>query len=142
MPSHIVLQSWKEISRYVGRTERTLQRWEQEFGFPVHRPSGKSRSAVMALGDEIQEWTLGKPSLVQIRQTARLSQAALRWFLPDLQLIQPAQERNKVALTLKSHLVRFKCLRERQQNLRESLVRLLEEQQKLCAKLQRTFKKT
>ena len=77
MAVQAVLQSWKEISRYVGRTERTLQRWEQEFGFPVHRPSGKSRSAVMALTREINEWARGKPSLALIRQTARIKRARL-----------------------------------------------------------------
>jgi len=32
----------------------------------------------MALAQEIEEWTRDKPSLVQIRTTARLSQASLR----------------------------------------------------------------
>lgn len=67
-----VLQSWKQIATYVGRTERTVQRWEREFGFPIRRPSGKARSAVMALVSEIQEWTRGKPSLIEIQQTGRL----------------------------------------------------------------------
>jgi len=49
MPADCVLQTWKEISEYVGRTQRTVQRWEQQFGFPVHRPAGKPRSSVMAL---------------------------------------------------------------------------------------------
>lgn len=77
MAVDVVLQTWKEISEYMGRTERTVQRWEQQFGFPVHRPSGKSRSSVMALAEEIQEWTRGKPSLIVIRQTARLGRAKL-----------------------------------------------------------------
>ena len=68
-----VLQSWKQVAKYVGRTERTVQRWEQQFGFPVHRPSGKSRSSVMALAQEIEEWTRDKPSLVEIRSSARLN---------------------------------------------------------------------
>ncbi len=67
-----VLQSWKEISAYVGRTERTLQRWERAFGFPVHRPAGRSRSAVVALVDEIQKWTLDRPSLADIRTVRRI----------------------------------------------------------------------
>lgn len=77
MARQVVLQSWKEISKYVGRTERTLQRWEREFGFPVHRPSGKSRSAVMALTQEIREWTRGRPSLLQIRRTTKLNRTKL-----------------------------------------------------------------
>ncbi len=77
MAADVVLQTWKQISEYVGRTERTVQRWEQQFGFPVHRPSGKSRSSVMALAQEINEWTRDKPSLVVIRRSARLSRVAL-----------------------------------------------------------------
>ena len=77
MPADCVLQTWKETSEYVGRTQRTVQRWEQQFGFPVHRPAGKPRSSVMALGQEIQEWTRGRPSLVSIRQSPRLSRAKL-----------------------------------------------------------------
>jgi hypothetical protein len=77
MAVHGVLQSWKQIARYVGRTERTVQRWEQAFGLPVHRPSGKCRSSVMALTQEIEEWTRGKPSLVQLRKMLRVDRAAL-----------------------------------------------------------------
>ena len=63
MPDGIVLQSWKEISAHVGRTERTLQRWERDFGFPIHRPSGTRRSAVIAVASEIQEWLRATPML-------------------------------------------------------------------------------
>lgn len=50
------LNSWKEVAQYVGRSERTIQRWEKELGFPVHRPAGKLRSAVIAVTAEIDEW--------------------------------------------------------------------------------------
>src|SRR5581483_4478263 len=32
------LHSWKEVAQYVGRSPRTIQRWERDLGFPVHRP--------------------------------------------------------------------------------------------------------
>ena len=51
-----VLNSWKEIATYTGRGVRTLQRWEQELGFPVRRPRGKHRSAVIAIRQEIDIW--------------------------------------------------------------------------------------
>ena len=51
-----VLNSWKEIAGYTGRGIRTLQRWEQELGFPVRRPRGKHRSAVIAIKKEIDLW--------------------------------------------------------------------------------------
>jgi hypothetical protein len=31
------LDSWKEIAAYLGRSIRTVQRWEREEGLPVHR---------------------------------------------------------------------------------------------------------
>lgn len=51
-----VLNSWKEIAIYVGRGVRTVQRWEQELQFPVHRPRGKHRSAVIAFKHDIDLW--------------------------------------------------------------------------------------
>src|SRR5690348_11005745 len=51
-----VLNSWKEIATYAGRGIRTVQRWERELGFPVHRPRGKQRSAVIAIKQEIDLW--------------------------------------------------------------------------------------
>jgi phage terminase Nu1 subunit (DNA packaging protein) len=51
-----VLNSWKEISSYIGRGVRTVQRWEEHYGLPVHRPSGRDRSAVYALVDEVDAW--------------------------------------------------------------------------------------
>jgi predicted DNA-binding transcriptional regulator AlpA len=53
-----VLNSWKEIAAYLGRSVRTLQRWERELGFPVHRSHGL-RGSVMALADEIDAWVKG-----------------------------------------------------------------------------------
>lgn len=56
-----ILHSWKEIASYVGRGVRTIQRYEVQFGFPVHRPTGSSRSAVMAFSDEIDAWLSRAP---------------------------------------------------------------------------------
>jgi CheY-like chemotaxis protein/predicted DNA-binding transcriptional regulator AlpA len=56
------LNSWKEVAQYVGRSERTIQRWERELGFPVHRPAGKLRSSVIAIAAEIDEWIRNSPA--------------------------------------------------------------------------------
>jgi hypothetical protein len=53
------LSSWKEIAQYFGRGVRTVQRWEAMLGLPVRRPHGRSRSAVMAITDELDEWLSG-----------------------------------------------------------------------------------
>jgi phage terminase Nu1 subunit (DNA packaging protein) len=51
-----ILNSWKEISNYIGRGVRTVQRWEELYGLPVHRAAGRERSAVYALSDELDAW--------------------------------------------------------------------------------------
>ena len=66
-PGRRVLHSWKEISTYTGRGVRTIQRYEVQFGFPVHRPAGSPRSAVLAFSDEVDQWLAGSPTrLVQV----------------------------------------------------------------------------
>lgn len=56
MEKRLVLNSWKEIADYMGRGVRTIQRYERDLHLPVHRPAGKSRSAVIAFADEIDQW--------------------------------------------------------------------------------------
>jgi hypothetical protein len=51
-----LLTSWKEIASYLGRTPRTVQRWEKEFSLPVHRPAHKQSRLVIADTDELDTW--------------------------------------------------------------------------------------
>jgi hypothetical protein len=50
------LDSWKEIGAYVRRDVRTVIRWEEERGLPVHRIPGGRRNTVFALASELDEW--------------------------------------------------------------------------------------
>jgi len=59
--NNVVLNSWKEIANHVGRGVRTVQRWERDLGMPVRRPRAKSRSAVVAMTDEIDAWLRSAP---------------------------------------------------------------------------------
>lgn len=54
------LDSWKEIAAFLGRAERTVKRWEDERGLPVHRVPGGGRSAVFAYTEELAGWLKGK----------------------------------------------------------------------------------
>ena len=56
------LNSWKEVAQYVGRSERTIQRWEKNLGLPIHRPAGKLRSSVIAVAEEVDEWIRKTPA--------------------------------------------------------------------------------
>jgi hypothetical protein len=56
MADQDLLQSWKEIAKHLGRSERTCRRWETEFGLPVHRMDGSVRGSVFAYKSEIDRW--------------------------------------------------------------------------------------
>ena len=55
-----ILNSWKEISAYLGRGVRTVQRWERDFGLPVRRPAGHLKSSVVALRTDIDQWVANR----------------------------------------------------------------------------------
>jgi hypothetical protein len=50
------LDSWKEISRFLKRGIRTVQRWEATEGLPVHRHHHLKRGTVFAFASEIRPW--------------------------------------------------------------------------------------
>lgn len=83
--SHEILNSWKEISRYLNRGVRTVQRWEKDLGLPVRRPRGKSRSAVIAVRSELDHWLESCPvsELAQqaTRRVAKQEQGGPRFLL-------------------------------------------------------------
>lgn len=49
------LDSWKAIAAFLGRDERTVQRWEKERSLPVYRIPGE-RGRVFAYQEELTEW--------------------------------------------------------------------------------------
>jgi hypothetical protein len=51
-----ILQSWKEIASELNRGVRTVQRWEQTLGLPVHRLGKGPRCPVFAFKDELSLW--------------------------------------------------------------------------------------
>ncbi len=69
MADRKILNGWKEIASHVGRSVRTVQRWEFTHRMPVYRPSNKQRSAVTAFTDEIEAWIgrtdINSPSYVR-----------------------------------------------------------------------------
>ena len=66
IPTRRVLHSWKEISNYTGRGVRTIQRYEVQLGFPIHRPAGSPRSAVLAFSDEVDFWLSRSPMRIEV----------------------------------------------------------------------------
>jgi hypothetical protein len=52
----IQLSGWKEIAAYLGRSVRTVQRWEKDFGLPVRRLGLSKPESVFAFPREIDVW--------------------------------------------------------------------------------------
>jgi hypothetical protein len=50
------LTSWKEIAAYLGRSVRTVRRWETTEGLPVRRHRHRKASTVFAIREEIDAW--------------------------------------------------------------------------------------
>lgn len=50
------LDGWKEIAAYLGRTVRTVQRWERMEGLPVLRHQHAKRATVYAYRHEVDRW--------------------------------------------------------------------------------------
>jgi len=50
------LESWKAIATYLNRDARTVMRWEQSEGLPVHRHRHLARSSVYAFPSELDAW--------------------------------------------------------------------------------------
>jgi tetratricopeptide (TPR) repeat protein len=55
------LGSWKEIAAYLGRDVRTVQRWEQTQGLPVHRHRHSRLSTAYAFKSELDAWWHNRP---------------------------------------------------------------------------------
>jgi hypothetical protein len=54
--TNATLQGWKEIAGELDRSVRTVQRWEQKFGLPVHKLGDGVGSPVFAFKDELHSW--------------------------------------------------------------------------------------
>ena len=56
------LDSWKAIARYLGRSVRTVRRWEQQQALPVHRLMHQSKASVFAFRQELDDWREARAS--------------------------------------------------------------------------------
>jgi TolB-like protein len=55
-PDRAVLESWKEIAAYLGRSVRAVQLWEKEEHLPIHRHQHDKQGTVFAYRDELDRW--------------------------------------------------------------------------------------
>ena len=86
------LDSWKRLAQYLGRSERTVRRWEQDEGLPVHRLQHGSGISVYAYSQELDDWMEDRsdhPSPLETENT--LPSLMVRRFL-DLSVNQSHQD--------------------------------------------------
>jgi Tol biopolymer transport system component len=50
------LDSWKQIAAYLQKSERTVRRWHETEGLPVHKHQHQQRGSVWAYSGEIDAW--------------------------------------------------------------------------------------
>src|SRR4051812_31615831 len=55
-PTSNKLSSWKEIASYLGRSVRTVQRWERELGLPIRRIESGRRPIIITSTAEVEDW--------------------------------------------------------------------------------------
>jgi WD40-like Beta Propeller Repeat len=72
------LDSWKEISSYLRRSERTVRRWEDTEELPVHRLHHEKRGSVFAYTGELDAWLESRRSIAE--GLSALSQKSSRPF--------------------------------------------------------------
>jgi tetratricopeptide (TPR) repeat protein len=75
-----LLDSWKEISAYLGRSVRTVQIWEKEEGLPVHRHQHRKGPTVYANASEIDAWRKGRDG----DDEAAVRSGSGRWLLASV----------------------------------------------------------
>jgi hypothetical protein len=62
---------WKEIANYLGKSKRTVQRYEHQLQLPVRHPAGKPRGSVIATKAELDGWVKASPILEVFRPSSR-----------------------------------------------------------------------
>lgn len=53
----IRLNGWKEIANHLGKGVRTVQRWEKQYGLPIHRIGEGQGEIIFAFTNEVARWT-------------------------------------------------------------------------------------
>jgi Putative lumazine-binding len=73
------LESWKQIAGFLDRSERTVRRWEESEGLPVHRRNHEKQDTVFAFKHEIDIWRRSRikcPEDLSIEQPDAVAVAA------------------------------------------------------------------
>jgi len=72
------LDSWKEIAAHLGRSVRTVTRWEREEGLPVRRHVHGKAGTVFAYKSELDAWWVSRGAKIDRSATDSFDDAARR----------------------------------------------------------------
>ena len=82
------LDSWKEISDYLERSEKTCRKWEKELGLPIHRLEDSPKARVIAYREELDNWMKEKFSETGKEKSKKIVSSAIRkGKIPKLWLV-------------------------------------------------------
>jgi tetratricopeptide (TPR) repeat protein len=79
-----MLDSWKEISAYLGRSVRTCQQWEKELDLPIHRLDGTPKARVFAYQEELDRWLEEKLDYKKGKRSSVPALLQKQFFIPAL----------------------------------------------------------
>jgi TolB-like protein len=91
------LNSWKDIANYLDISVRTVQRWEEVEGLPIHRHEHAKVGTVYAYAEEVDHWletrrTRPAGSLPRTAPPAPNQQPSPRLIVLPFRLVQPDAE--------------------------------------------------
>lgn len=103
MTRSTALTTWKEIAYYVGKSVRTVQRWERDFGLPVRRPNNASpKSPVLIETVDLDRWMRrtfnreqapsGHSGLIEFHRNTRLIEQAIDLVHEHMLVIQRTEQ--------------------------------------------------
>ena len=86
------LDSWKEIAAYMNREVRTVQRWEESEGLPVHRHQHDKLASVYAYKSELDAWRLRRRPGPDKESSGQREVAQEQREVPEADQEPPAQK--------------------------------------------------
>jgi hypothetical protein len=103
-----VLSSWKEIAAYLSKGVRTVQRWEEQFGLPVSRPTKAQKGFVLASTDKLDRWL------------------AMKWTQQSIEKASPSPADSGDANGLAASIRSYRRTRQENRELMYDLARAME----------------
>src|SRR6516162_9624365 len=64
------LDSWKAVASYLGRSDKTVRRWEEKEGLPIDRLHHDKRGSVYAYKQELDAWWESRKATIEAEETA------------------------------------------------------------------------